>query len=432
MKTTKYTEPVSTLLTYKKLSFNGAKWPDYLKLGLSKEHVPELITMISDESLHQAKSDSTEVWAPVHAWRTLAQLKAVEAIPALLGLLALKEKYDDDWISEELPDVFAMIGAPAIPELTQYIGDSRHYLYAQICAAEGVVSIGKLYPESCQSCINALEEQLKHYKDNDPTLNGFLVSYLIDLEAVETLPTIRQAYRDDCVDLTVTGDCEDVEIEFGVRNVRSTPRPPLWPEIEGLDQLRSLAGISPKQTNIRTGKKPGRNDPCPCGSGKKYKKCCLGKEDTGFTKSEDDLIPRCGLCGKTTNLTKTPCCDQWICDDEADYVLGSFERNSCYRNHSRYTLCGNHYAEDHTGHWKDCEECKEGIETELYVYYGTNEYNFEKLENPPKFEPTKCAKCGKRIRLGWEGYSMKAGKYWCERCAMQDFMGKYGDVMSEP
>jgi len=24
--------------------------------------------------------------------------------------------------------------------------------------------------------------------------------------------------------------------------------------------------------------KLGRNDPCPCGSGKKYKKCCLGKE----------------------------------------------------------------------------------------------------------------------------------------------------------
>jgi len=23
---------------------------------------------------------------------------------------------------------------------------------------------------------------------------------------------------------------------------------------------------------------PGRNDPCPCGSGKKYKRCCLGKE----------------------------------------------------------------------------------------------------------------------------------------------------------
>lgn len=26
---------------------------------------------------------------------------------------------------------------------------------------------------------------------------------------------------------------------------------------------------------------PGRNDPCPCGSGKKYKKCCLSKERAG-------------------------------------------------------------------------------------------------------------------------------------------------------
>ena len=25
---------------------------------------------------------------------------------------------------------------------------------------------------------------------------------------------------------------------------------------------------------VRRGKKVGRNEPCPCGSGKKYKKCC--------------------------------------------------------------------------------------------------------------------------------------------------------------
>jgi uncharacterized protein YecA (UPF0149 family) len=28
---------------------------------------------------------------------------------------------------------------------------------------------------------------------------------------------------------------------------------------------------------IRTTPKIGRNDPCPCGSGKKFKKCCLEK-----------------------------------------------------------------------------------------------------------------------------------------------------------
>jgi preprotein translocase subunit SecA len=30
----------------------------------------------------------------------------------------------------------------------------------------------------------------------------------------------------------------------------------------------------------RDGKKVGRNDPCPCGSGKKYKRCCLPKEES--------------------------------------------------------------------------------------------------------------------------------------------------------
>ena len=32
-----------------------------------------------------------------------------------------------------------------------------------------------------------------------------------------------------------------------------------------------------RAANARTSLKPGRNDPCPCGSGLKYKKCCLDK-----------------------------------------------------------------------------------------------------------------------------------------------------------
>jgi preprotein translocase subunit SecA len=33
--------------------------------------------------------------------------------------------------------------------------------------------------------------------------------------------------------------------------------------------------LAPSDTVIREERKIGRNDPCPCGSGKKYKKCCL-------------------------------------------------------------------------------------------------------------------------------------------------------------
>jgi SEC-C motif-containing protein len=37
---------------------------------------------------------------------------------------------------------------------------------------------------------------------------------------------------------------------------------------------RYVEGEMPKPETVRNTAKVGRNDPCPCGSGKKYKKCC--------------------------------------------------------------------------------------------------------------------------------------------------------------
>ena len=34
------------------------------------------------------------------------------------------------------------------------------------------------------------------------------------------------------------------------------------------------SGGSSEKTSAKTEKIAGRNDPCPCGSGKKYKNCC--------------------------------------------------------------------------------------------------------------------------------------------------------------
>jgi len=40
------------------------------------------------------------------------------------------------------------------------------------------------------------------------------------------------------------------------------------------ENIRDLEGLQNKQTRAVSTKKASRNDPCPCGSGKKYKKCC--------------------------------------------------------------------------------------------------------------------------------------------------------------
>jgi uncharacterized protein YecA (UPF0149 family) len=43
---------------------------------------------------------------------------------------------------------------------------------------------------------------------------------------------------------------------------------------EEIEADEKLLKETPKTEPIHSDKAPSRNDPCPCGSGKKYKKCC--------------------------------------------------------------------------------------------------------------------------------------------------------------
>jgi preprotein translocase subunit SecA len=62
----------------------------------------------------------------------------------------------------------------------------------------------------------------------------------------------------------VSTSIDDMEQEFRRKKER---------ELE-IARLAGAGDYEPVQRVQRTGDKIGRNDPCPCGSGKKYKKCC--------------------------------------------------------------------------------------------------------------------------------------------------------------
>ena len=111
-----YTEPVSKLLKLGRPDNRG--WHDYLKMGITRADIPELIRLVEDKELRWMKkpddlpedSDITEWYGQIYAWRALAQLKAEEAIPALLSILQEIDVYMDDWYGEESFKVFPMIG----------------------------------------------------------------------------------------------------------------------------------------------------------------------------------------------------------------------------------------------------------------------------------------------------------------------------------
>ena len=49
---------------------------------------------------------------------------------------------------------------------------------------------------------------------------------------------------------------------------------PMWDNIFTKEKRRELYLTQKKSGTVVVGKKIGRNEPCPCGSGKKYKQCC--------------------------------------------------------------------------------------------------------------------------------------------------------------
>lgn len=267
-----YPSPVSELLGLGDCR-GQSEWPDYLALGLGEEHVPELIRMALDEELHTADAESDALWAPIHAWRALAQLGAEEAAKPLTRLLYRIDEYDDDWVGEELPEVFGQLGPAAIPVLVGYLADDAHGLWARIGAAQGLREIGTRHPEARSDAIDALAETLEGFAELDPTLNAFLVSYLVDLDAVEATPLMERAFEAEQVDYGVMGDWEDVRMELGLLEVRETP-----PKRSVLGDLSGLWDQVWEKEARRRLQEIGRNDPCWCGSGKKYKYCHM-RED---------------------------------------------------------------------------------------------------------------------------------------------------------
>jgi hypothetical protein len=95
-----------------------------------------------------------------------------------------------------------------------------------------------------QLSADALPE-IEEYMKNDP------VSFMIGIE--ETAYGFYKVMGIDHHDLSKWKQiAEDKDSEFN----------------EGLENERHLSVVTPIQSKV------GRNDPCPCGSGKKYKKCC--------------------------------------------------------------------------------------------------------------------------------------------------------------
>ncbi len=127
--------------------------------------------------------------------------------------------------------------------------------------------------------------------------NG-LCSACLDLEAIRVFPELRRAYDDGLIETGCISREEVDEVEAGPRGKwieqQREGHPPIADVAEAISwwgcfkrkprmsaaELAEYAGRSNNAESTEpavpyvASSKVGRNDPCPCGSGKKFKKCC--------------------------------------------------------------------------------------------------------------------------------------------------------------
>jgi hypothetical protein len=180
-------------------------------LGLTQEHVPDLVRMTRDRALNTAMSDSDEIWAPIHALHALEQFDVTDFVSELIPLFDV----DSDWFGEDLPDVLRKVGAPALEPLSHYLHGRTHWIYGRARAANALTKLAEQQPELREGAVQILVDELEHAGENAPEMNGFLLSELLHLDAVEALPVIRRAFEQDAIDESIAGDWGTVLDELG-------------------------------------------------------------------------------------------------------------------------------------------------------------------------------------------------------------------------
>ncbi len=220
----------------------SGNWPDYLQYGFTEADASALLDLVADETFDQADRESREVWAPLHAWRTLGQLgNAQAAIPLVAQFDRLCE---DDWALPELSTVMGMLGEPAMTPLAACLNNPHHKEFARVMAVDGLAEIARHQPGCRERVIQCYRDYMLSPDESAPVLNGLLIGHLLDLDAKEAIADIRRFFARECVDISCAGDLEEVEIEMGFRSERTTPKPD-YAALHGLDPIDALEKPEP-------------------------------------------------------------------------------------------------------------------------------------------------------------------------------------------
>ncbi len=271
--------------------------------------------------------------APLFALFLLTEFEAREALPVLLGLFALPglvlDELLDDVITEVTQRVLAVLAGDQPDLIESLIVNRQINEYVRWEAASALCCLVRDGRMPREEAVGRLVRQLRAaIAAEDSWGVTVIVNELGDLNPLEVQEEIKAAFDSKLVDGSLTdwntfnkhnfhpdqpGACPDLRgkrpsaVADTVEELRGwycfteeyrremreyeAQQEEEWPEYgeeyDDVDYENDKYGgdlptgvdWEPPPITIRNDSpRIGRNDPCPCGSGKKYKKCCLRAE----------------------------------------------------------------------------------------------------------------------------------------------------------
>lgn len=206
-----YSNRLQPLLRLGKLKRTQQRIDYAARFKLTNEDELELLLMAEDRDLNFRKPQDPAVWAPIHAVRALAQVGTINMIEPLFDLLDVASNEDDDWMAIEIPRTLATLGKAAFTPVEGFLVDISRDEWARNQLACFYSECYDQHPALRGALIDNARKLLADFNRHDPIFNGFLVSELMHLHAVEALPTIRMAFNGKAVETDICGEYEDVE-----------------------------------------------------------------------------------------------------------------------------------------------------------------------------------------------------------------------------
>jgi len=246
--------------------------PELLKiLEYATQNVEELVERV-------------DYMAHIYAMFLLAQFREKRAYPLIVNFYSIPGEVTldvtGDVVTEDLDRILASVCGGDIGLMTKLVEDEQANEYVRNAALRGLVTLvarGELSREDAIAYFQSLFRG-KLTREYSHIWNG-LVSCSTDLYPEEVLDDIKQAFKDGLVDLMY------IDLEF-VEDVLANGKDKALKDLrtdrgyrfiqDTVSEMEWWACFKPTRPRliVRDKKKVGRNEPCPCGSGKKYKKCC--------------------------------------------------------------------------------------------------------------------------------------------------------------